>query len=134
MSSTSLNPVESVHTTGPATAKAPLGEGGLRTPSPTPGRSLGGIEADNARKDAENQASTASHNSQNEAASNSNTPSEEVNKEIKRILGCNNYAELLGVTLNAPEEQVILAWRKLGCMIHPEYTNHENAVAAYESE
>ncbi|KAH7108594.1 hypothetical protein B0J13DRAFT_534945, partial [Dactylonectria estremocensis] len=132
MSSASLDPVGSVDTTNSTTAKAPQGEGGLRTPSPTPGPSLGRVEANNSRKDAENQTSTTSRNPQDEAANNGNTPNEKVNKEINRILKCKSYVELLRVPPNATEKRVILAWRELGCLIHPKYANHENATAAYE--
>ncbi|KAH7137545.1 hypothetical protein EDB81DRAFT_656351 [Dactylonectria macrodidyma] len=103
-------PVESVHTTGPATAKTPQGGGGLRTPSPTPGLELERIKAEKARKATE---------------------------EIKRILECEDPAEILKLPKpiegqDADELEVILAWREIGCMIHPDHTEHKDATTAYK--
>lgn len=55
---------------------------------------------------------------------------------IERIMGCSTsgYSELLGVGRVAPEEEVLAAWRTLGCLIHPTYSKQKNAEEAFESK
>ncbi|KDN68706.1 hypothetical protein CSUB01_11678 [Colletotrichum sublineola] len=56
-------------------------------------------------------------------------PGEEADMEAKRILACSDtsYAEILRVKPDSSEREKVLAWRRLGCLLHPESTYHDAA-------
>ncbi|KAK1989751.1 hypothetical protein LX36DRAFT_549155, partial [Colletotrichum falcatum] len=53
----------------------------------------------------------------------------EVDMETKRILACSDtsYAEILRVKPDSSEREKALAWRHLGCLLHPKSTYHDAA-------
>ncbi|KAK1948886.1 hypothetical protein LY78DRAFT_594984, partial [Colletotrichum sublineola] len=59
----------------------------------------------------------------------------EVDVETKRILACPNtlYAEILGVKLDSCEREKVLAWRRLGCLLHEKSTDDKDAETAFKS-
>ena len=82
------------------------------TPEPSPAVETGRVTADQARKAAE---------------ANSEAPEEEEpedpKKELERILGFADdaHVDILGVEPDAPEDDILAAWRYLGCLLHPKY-------------
>lgn len=104
--------------------------GKLPTPEPTPGVDAARVAADQARKVANaQQDSTSSAGSEEDAAKTSL-------QEIERVLKCepNSYAAILSVPPTASEEELLVSWRRLGCMVHPNYCKHEKVKAAFESK
>ncbi|KAM0341183.1 hypothetical protein ACHAPU_010113 [Fusarium lateritium] len=59
---------------------------------------------------------------------------DKISVEIERIMRCfdSSYAEILGVKPNSPEKEMVAAWRHLRCMLHPKFTEHPKAKAAFE--
>jgi hypothetical protein len=90
----------------------------LLTPEPSPAVDAERVAADEARKAAE----------ANSKASEKEEP-EDPKKELERILGCADdaHVEILGVEPNASEDDVLAAWRHLGCLLHPKYCHLEKA-------
>ncbi|KAH6986749.1 hypothetical protein EDB80DRAFT_690881 [Ilyonectria destructans] len=68
------------------------------------------------------------------SVSDANARSGEVNVEIERIMRYldSSHAEILGVSPNSPEKEVVASWRHLGCMMHPRLVSHPNAEAAFK--
>jgi hypothetical protein len=97
----------------------------LPTPEPSPAVETGRVAADEARKAAE----------ANSKASEEEEP-EDPKKELERILGCADdaHVEILGVEPNASEDDVLAAWRHLGCLLHPKYCQLEKAKDAFQSK
>ncbi|KAG8405732.1 hypothetical protein J3458_021671 [Metarhizium acridum] len=107
----------------------------LLTPEPTPGVEEGRVAADLARKAA------AKHNvetptSPAKPATGTDATEvklDDVQQEIERVLRCadESYAEILAVSQSSTEEEILAAWRRLGCMLHPHYCHHNDSKAAY---
>ena len=95
----------------------------LPTPEPTPGVDAGRIAADDARRAAE------------ATITEEEEETEDPKKELERILGCaeNAHAEILGVEPDASADDIIRAWRWLGCLMHPGYCQLEKAKDAFNS-
>jgi hypothetical protein len=54
-------------------------------------------------------------------------PSTEAKDAIMRIMQCDNeaHAAILGVPESAPKDEVLAAWRKLGCLVQPHMANKD---------
>ncbi|KID60062.1 uncharacterized protein G6M90_00g030580 [Metarhizium brunneum] len=117
------------------TEKDARARGRLLTPEPTPGVEEGRVAADLARKAA------AKHNvetptSPAKPATGTDATEvklDDVQQEIERVLRCadESYAEILAVSQSSTEEEILAAWRRLGCMFHPHYCHHNDSKAAY---
>ena len=120
------------------TEKDARARGRLLTPEPTPGVEDGRVAADLARKAA------AKHNvetptSPAKPATGTDATEvklDDVQQEIERVLRCadESYAEILAVSQSSTEEEILAAWRRLGCMLHPHYCHHNDSKAAYRSK
>ncbi|KAL2886711.1 DnaJ domain-containing protein [Ceratocystis lukuohia] len=121
-------------------SRGPLG---LVTPESTPEVEYGRIKADQERMAAAMRQllvspSTSPTNTSDKeairAVSDANAQSEEVKTEIDRVLRCldSSYSDILGITPNFPEKEVVAAWRHLGCLLHPRFLKHPGADAAFK--
>lgn len=96
----------------------------LLTPEPTPGVDVERIAADHTRKVAE---------------TDTNAPVEEESKDpkqqLERVLGCADdaHSEILDIEPDASEDDILSAWRQLGCLLHPTYCQLEKAKDAFNS-
>lgn len=95
----------------------------LPTPEPTPGVDAGRIAADEARRAAE------------ATIIEEEEETEDPKKELERILGCADdaHAEILRVEPDASDDDILRAWRQLGCLVHPQYCQLEKAKDAFKS-
>ncbi|KJZ68401.1 hypothetical protein HIM_12207 [Hirsutella minnesotensis 3608] len=126
---TAMGHAQPVHANGKG--KQPAGH--LATPEPTPGVEDARIAADIARRveDAKQQASSAT------AKPSTQSPQDAVkavDEEIERIMKCpkDAYAEILAVDPSSSDTDKLTAWRRLGCMMHPQYCQQQNAKDAFE--
>ncbi|KAE9566320.1 hypothetical protein CGMCC3_g17522 [Colletotrichum fructicola] len=114
----------------------------LPSPEPTPGVEDGRIEADRERvAAATEQASRVLSDTPDGATGSkgSEPPNEasarlEVITESRRILGCSDtsYAEILGVEIDSTAKEKEAAWKRLGCLLHKNVTDHPDAAKAFE--
>lgn len=131
-------------------------QNGLATPDTTPAPEDARIAADNARRAAEAAAAAANNpNDDQEMGEGSEdddggefnpggggTDEEEEEKEaIERVMGCGskNYREILGVeeAYNSPKEEkaaILNAYRDLGTLIHPDFSDDDDAEEAFISK
>ncbi|OAQ57553.1 hypothetical protein VFPPC_12333 [Pochonia chlamydosporia 170] len=118
------------------TEKAAQTGGRLLTPEPTPGVEDGRVAADLARKAAETRHEETPASPAQPATGTDATEikSDNARQEIERILLCadNSYAEILAVSSDPTEEEVVTAWKRLGCMLHPHYCLHNDSKAVYK--
>jgi hypothetical protein len=145
MSATPTNSSVTPENTADAKSEVSQTPGGLATPEATPAVEDGRVAADKERAAAAMRQllETSSSNSAdkkeqvpeaNDAADVS--ADDRIDVEIERIMRCfgSSYAEILGVKPNSPEKEIVAAWRHLGCMLHPEFTENPKAKAAFESK
>jgi hypothetical protein len=122
---------------------------GLASPEPTPGVEDGRIDADKARQAAEAAASGSTDQVMGEADDdegdgdyNPGGGSDEEEREArKRVMSCDskNYRQILGVKetyANPVEEKTVIldAYRDLGALIHPDFSDDDNAEIAFTSK
>ncbi|KAJ0335480.1 hypothetical protein KNSL1_013586 [Colletotrichum chrysophilum] len=133
------NPVPSSDAKGTATT-LPLPP--LLSPEPTPGVEDGRIEADRKRVAAATEQASkvlsdtpdgANGSKGSEPPNESSARLEEVIAESRRILGCSDtaYAEILGVEKDSTAKQKEAAWKRLGCLLHKNVTEHPDAAKAF---
>ncbi|KAE9566113.1 hypothetical protein CGMCC3_g17713 [Colletotrichum fructicola] len=114
----------------------------LPSPEPTPGVEDGRIEADRERVAAATEQASKVLSDTPDGATGSNgsePPNEasarlEVITESRRILGCpdTSYAEILGVEIDSTAKEKEAAWKRLGCLLHKNVTDHPDAAKAFE--
>ncbi len=104
-------------------AKTTRSQGRLLSPDLTPAVEEARIAAENARRNAAN------------AQAEKKATTDSTEQEIKRILNCaeDSYAETLAVDPASSEDDTLVAWVHLGCMLHPTYCKTENAEASFKS-
>ncbi|RSL40411.1 hypothetical protein CEP54_016128, partial [Fusarium duplospermum] len=137
MASSSQAP--SKNTTNP-NANASQKSFGLATPEATPAVEDGRIAADKERMAAamrqllESSSSNSAETKEQVPDAADSNANDEIDVETKRIMRCfdSSYAEILGVSPNSPEKEVVAAWRHLGCMLHPKFVKHPNVEAAFK--
>ncbi|KAF4465066.1 domain-containing [Fusarium albosuccineum] len=121
-------------------AKVSQNSFGLATPEATPAVEDGRIAADKERMAAamrqlpEISSSKPAEIKEQVSGAADNHANDEIDVEIKRIMRCfdSSYAEILGISPNSPEKEVLAAWRHLGCMLHPKFIKHPNAEAVFK--
>lgn len=119
------------------TEKDVQARGRLLTPEPTPGVEDGRVAADLVRKAAEThhvETPTSPAKPATDTHATEVKP-DDVQQEIDRVLRCadDSYAEMLAVNPSSTEEEILAAWRWLGCMLHPHYCHHNDSKAVYKS-
>ncbi|KID84384.1 FluG domain-containing protein [Metarhizium guizhouense ARSEF 977] len=121
------------------TEKDARARGRLLTPEPTPGVEDGRVAADLARKaaDTHNVETPTSPAKPAKPATGTDATEvklDDVQQEIERVLRCadESYAEILAVSQSSTEEEILTAWRRLGCMLHPHYFHHNDSKAVYK--
>ncbi|KAK2051944.1 hypothetical protein LY76DRAFT_672935 [Colletotrichum caudatum] len=122
------------------TSQNPLsssGASGLMTPKPSEepedNRPKAGQEKSDAPqvnvKREDDGANTGQENEADGAANDADARLGEAAMETKRILACSDtsYAEILAVKPDSSEREKVVAWRRLGCLLHPKSTYHDAA-------
>ncbi|KAF4486600.1 hypothetical protein CGGC5_v005953 [Colletotrichum fructicola Nara gc5] len=115
----------------------------LPSPEPTPGVEDGRVEADRKRAAATTEQAfkvpsdipeEANGSKGSEPPNEVSARLEEVITESRRILGCSDtsYAEILGVEIDSTAKAKADAWKRLGCLLHKNVTDHPDAPKAFE--
>lgn len=63
-------------------------------------------------------------------------PTKDAQEAIDQIMKCDehDYDRILGIASDASNGKVLSAWRRLGCLVHPNFVEHAAAEEAFKSK